>query len=224
MKTVQKFWDELVDLVSPWGLDNKQQREIQSLVLSGVEALPTMTTGADAALNLQDNWSLSAISTSIVSGFQFGRRSESELAGVIPVMVNVAHEALSLSTQDFMIFDGLRTNEEQHQLLKAGMTKTLQSKHLRQRDGFSHAFDAVPVVNGIPKWDWNLIYPVAHAVWRAAMDFGVADRITWGGAWDRRLSDFRDATADDFKRYVAEYQSRHKGRDFIDGPHFQWED
>lgn len=157
----------------------------------------------------------------IDSGFRFGAKSKAELVGVLPVMVDVADLALRLSTQDFMIFDGLRTPEEQKRLVAKGMSKTLNSKHLKQKDGYSHAFDAVPVVGSIPKWDWKLIFPVVFAVDQAATALGVADKIRWGGAWDRTLADFGgDANA--YEREVRLYCDRHPGKDFIDGPHFEW--
>lgn len=157
----------------------------------------------------------------VESGFKFGGKSNAELVGVLPIMVEVAELALRLSTQDFMIFDGLRTADEQRVLVAKGMSKTMNSKHLKQKDGYSHAFDAVPVVGSIPKWDWQLIYPVAYAVDQAATALGVADKIRWGGAWDRTLADFGgDVKA--YEREVRLYCDRHPGKDFIDGPHFEW--
>lgn len=74
MKTVQQFWPELVKLTSPWGLDNIQQREIQSLVLGGIEALPEMAT--DGAMEARP------ATVQRDSGFRFGAGSEKELVGV----------------------------------------------------------------------------------------------------------------------------------------------
>lgn len=155
------------------------------------------------------------------SGFKFGRKSEAELVGVKPELVTMARVALQYSSQDFMIFDGLRTPEEQAEYVRKGMSRTLNSKHLKQADGFSHAIDCVPVVGTIPKWDWKLIYPVVRAVDRAATALGIADQIRWGGAWDRTLADFGgDELA--YQREVEAYANRHPGKDFLDGPHFEW--
>lgn len=157
----------------------------------------------------------------IDSGFRFGKQSQENLKGVRPELVSVAELAIKLSTQDFMIFDGLRTIEEQKRLLATGMTKTLKSYHLRQASGYGHAIDCVPVVGSIPKWDWELTYPVVWAIDQAATQLGVADRIVWGGAWDRRLSDF-GGSEDAYRAECRLYAARHPGTDFIDGPHFQW--
>lgn len=156
------------------------------------------------------------------SGFRFGRKSQVERMGVLPIMVDVADLALRFSTQDFMIFDGLRTQEEQAAYVKRGASKTMNSKHLKQADGYSHAFDAVPVDSkGIPRWDWNLIWAVAFAVDQAATQLGVANRIRWGGAWDRTLADF-GGTPQAYQKEAELYSVRHPGKDFIDGPHFEW--
>lgn len=156
------------------------------------------------------------------SGFQFGRKSVAELAGCHPLIVEFAAKTLTYSRVDFMVYDGLRTKIEQAKLVQQGMSKTMQSMHLPQKDGFSHAVDLVPVINGVPKWDWDQIYFIACAADRAAHELGIAERITWGGAWDRRLSDFGGDT-NAFRKVVMEYCDRHPGKDFIDGPHWQLE-
>lgn len=149
------------------------------------------------------------------SGFKFGEASRKELIGVNVDLVRVTHLALKYSLQDFCVFDGLRTAKEQMQHVKNGTSRTMQSEHMK-----GLAVDLVPWINGKPVWDWDGCYKIACAVDRAATELGVADRITWGGAWDRRLSDYGgDPTA--YAREVQEYQRRHAGADFIDGPHYQ---
>jgi peptidoglycan L-alanyl-D-glutamate endopeptidase CwlK len=149
------------------------------------------------------------------SGFQFGAASERELTGVNAGLVRVTRLALTYCSQDFCVYDGIRTYKEQQQHVKDGTSKTMESKHLQ-----GLAVDLVPWFNGKPTWDWNLIWPVAYAMDRAATELGLANRITWGGAWDRKLSDFGgDSLA--YKKVVDEYVARHPGKDFIDGPHFE---
>lgn len=156
--------------------------------------------------------------------FDWGPKSRAELKGVKPELVECAALALMhYSTQDFMCYDGIRTVEEQRHYVKIGTSQTMQSKHLPQlSDGFGHAVDLVPVVNGVPKWDWALIYEVARAVKAAADYLGIANHIRWGGAWDRVLSDFKSDAH--FQQVVTDYTQRHPGKDFIDGPHFEWKD
>lgn len=147
--------------------------------------------------------------------FVFGARSEAELKGVNPTLVAVTRRALVLSTVDFGVYDGIRTVAEQRAHVAAGNSKTMASKHL---DGL--AVDLVPFIGGRYVWDWNGCYSIALAMDKAATEMGVADRITWGGAWDRRLSDYGNDPAA-YRREVDAYKARHAGPDFIDGPHFE---
>jgi peptidoglycan L-alanyl-D-glutamate endopeptidase CwlK len=148
--------------------------------------------------------------------FVFGKTSEKELIGVKPELVECVREALELSTQDFMVFDGLRTLEEQKRHVANGTSKTMKSKHL---DGL--AVDLVPFIDGEPKWDWEGCYEIAMAMDEAATHLGFADNIRWGGAWDRTLADF-GGNKKAYAEEVAAYRQRHPGPDFIDGPHFEW--
>lgn len=213
MKSNQEFRERLADLRLPSLVE-------QSLILfaeDGIEPREIKVTASreQAAPVNQEGPAVRE------SGFKFGRKSATELDGVLPALNEVARLALRRSTQDFMIFDGLRTEAEQRAYVRRGVSRTMNSKHMRQGDGFSHAFDAVPVVGTIPKWDWNLIWPVAFAVDQAATELGCAHRIRWGGAWDRTLADF-GGNVQAYKRETELYASRHPGKDFLDGPHFEW--
>jgi peptidoglycan L-alanyl-D-glutamate endopeptidase CwlK len=153
----------------------------------------------------------------VPAGFVFGKSSEKELVGVDERLVKVTRLALELSTQDFIVFDGLRTKAEQAALKKAGKSQTLHSRHL-----YGLAVDLVPYIDGRPKWDWEGCAKIAFAMDQAATVMGFSTLITWGGAWDRTLGDF----GGELSLYMAEveaYKKRHAGPDFIDGPHFQIE-
>ena len=73
--------------------------------------------------------------------FTFGERSLQELEGCHPVLQRVAHAAIAISAVDFGIYEGLRTAEEHMGELRRGSSETLESRHLVQEDGFSHALD-----------------------------------------------------------------------------------
>jgi peptidoglycan L-alanyl-D-glutamate endopeptidase CwlK len=149
------------------------------------------------------------------SGFKLGASSQRELVGVNEDLVEVTVLALRYSLQDFTVYDGLRTVKEQQTHVKNGTSRTMQSKHL-----LGLAVDLVPWINGAPVWDWDGCYKIACAMDLAATELGVAHRITWGGAWDRKLSDFGgDPFA--YAKEVQAYKERHAGKDFIDGPHFE---
>lgn len=150
------------------------------------------------------------------TGFVFGKTSKGNLEGVDGRLVRCAGLALmKYTTQDFMVFEGPRTKARQQQLVNQGMSRTMNSKHLTGR-----AVDLVPIIDGIPKWDWNGCYKIAYAMDQAATELGLANQIRWGGAWDRTLADFGGVES----AYMAEveaYKRRHEGSDFIDGPHFE---
>lgn len=159
-----------------------------------------------------------------MSGFTLGARSRSELTGVHPVLVRCVETAIAASPQDFSVHDGIRSPAEQKELVARGASKTLNSKHLTQPDGYGHAVDLVPYVNGQLRWEWPLIYPIAAAMAQAAHDLGV--RIRWGGDW-LWLADEGDARApdaDELDARVNAYVDHRRSRGlsaFIDGPHYE---
>lgn len=149
---------------------------------------------------------------------EFGKSSERELNGVHPKLVAVTRRALRLCEEDFGVIDGTRTEEEQADYVKRGVSKTLKSMHLPQEDGFSWAVDNVPYINGRYRWEWAPIYKVAAAMRKAAIELD-AD-IIWGGVWDRKLRDLPE-TPEGIRQAMLEYNERHPGEDFNDGPHYQ---
>lgn len=153
--------------------------------------------------------------------YRFGHTSLMNLTGVKPQLVTMANAAISVSTQDFGITDGVRTRAEQQGMVKRGVSKTMQSMHLIQSDGFGWAIDATPFRNGQPVWDWQLIYGVTLAMATAADQLGIAANIRWGGAWDRRLSDFKLNQAA-IQSACQAYGVRMAGHPFLDGPHYEW--
>jgi len=109
-------------------------------------------------------------------GYRLGLRSLNNLRGVHPDLVAVVKKAITITTVDFTVIEGLRTQARQKQLYLKGATKTMRSRHL---DG--HAVDIVPYVDGKIRWDWPLFYPVADAMKAAALQVEVP--VEWGGDW-----------------------------------------
>ncbi|ELM3740620.1 M15 family metallopeptidase [Yersinia ruckeri] len=106
----------------------------------------------------------------------FGQTSESNLIGVHPDLVKVVRRALELTPIDFKVIEGRRTLERQHELVKAGASQTLNSRHLT-----GHAVDIVPLPNGKVSWEWKYFYPMVDAMKQAAAELGIA--VEWGGNW-----------------------------------------
>lgn len=153
--------------------------------------------------------------------YSLGQTSKKNLVGVIPQLVKTVELAITLTRQDFVVYEGLRTLARQRLLVKQGYSRTLDSYHLPQADKFGHAVDLVPWIQGHPVWDWEGCYEIALAMDSAATQLGSVDMIVWGAVWDKSLAAYGgDKTA--YKKAVQEYQARHAGKDFLDGPHFQW--
>ncbi|HYD24752.1 MAG TPA: M15 family metallopeptidase [Croceibacterium sp.] len=153
--------------------------------------------------------------------YSFGVNSKVELVGVHPSLVEVAQLAIAISEQDFSVHDGLRTEVEQAKLVAKGASQTMNSMHLRQADGYGHAMDLVPYINGKLRWEWGPIYVIAEAVHQAAGQLGV--KLVWGGVWDIPLASL-PGTRKGLEKAVNDYVKRRlaKGRKaFIDGPHYQ---
>lgn len=105
-----------------------------------------------------------------------GQRSLSRLEGVHPDLVRVVKKAAAMSSLDFTVLEGLRTLDRQRQLMSAGATKTMNSRHLT-----GHAVDIAPMIGGTVRWDWPLYYQLAAIVKDAAKAENVP--IQWGGDW-----------------------------------------
>ena len=161
--------------------------------------------------------------------YNLGPRSLAELKGVHPRLVECVTRAIALTTQDFGVHDGLRTPEEQRKYLMSGASTTMNSMHLRQRDGFSHAVDLVPYIDGRLMWEWPVIWPIATAMAQAAHECRLG--LIWGGVWDRRFpEDFGNCSPKSMRSMVDAYTERRrkaliaagkKPRVFLDGPHFE---
>lgn len=106
-------------------------------------------------------------------------RDMQRLSGVHPDLVRVISRARA--SADFIVTEGLRTEARQRQLVAAGASQTMHSRHLT-----GHAVDVAALVDGVVRWDWPLYDRLALAVKRAAVVEEVA--IVWGGDWPK----FRD--------------------------------
>ena len=153
--------------------------------------------------------------TKPASGFRLSEQSLKRAEGVNEKLVQCAKLAIHLSLVDFGIFEGLRTAEHQRELVNKGASRTMQSKHIQ-----GLALDLVPWIGGKFVWDWDGCAKIAFAMDQAATELGIAHRITWGGAWDRKLSDY-GGRLELYMQEVEKYKARHAGSDFIDGPHFE---
>ena len=110
-----------------------------------------------------------------------GKRSRERLIGVHPDLIVVFATAIQMTDMDFSVIEGMRTLKRQKELLAAGASKTLKSRHLT-----GHAVDIAPYVGGSIRWDWPLYERLGIIVKKAAKICEID--IEWGGDW----KSFRD--------------------------------
>jgi peptidoglycan L-alanyl-D-glutamate endopeptidase CwlK len=113
--------------------------------------------------------------------FTLSTRSLNHLEGVHPDLVRVVKLAIQSSEIDFVVLEGLRSKARQTQLLKAGASQTMNSRHIT-----GHAVDLGACVGKEVRWDWPLYHKISKAMKQAATDLNVP--IVWGGDW----KSFRD--------------------------------
>lgn len=123
--------------------------------------------------------------------FNFSKRSITNFTKVHPLLIAVMVRALSLSKVDFIVTEGLRTLSRQKELVAQGASQTMNSLHLPQHDGNSHAVDVAAYVNKTVSWDMKHYKDISTAVKQAASELNID--VEWGGDW----------------------------KTFKDGPHFQ---
>ena len=152
--------------------------------------------------------------------YNLGSKSRAELVGVHPDLVRVVERAIQITKTDFTVHDGIRSVEEQRRHVANGVSKTMRSKHLEGR-----AVDLVPWIDGKPRWWWVPIYDIAAAMLTAARELDV--KIRWGCVWDRPMNDLAPGVTDlgmlalALKQEGLDYNARHPGKDFPDGPHYE---
>ena len=84
--------------------------------------------------------------------FALGNKSRVNLNGVHPDLVRVVELAIKKTPVDFTVTEGLRTIERQKQLVAAGASKTLSSRHIT-----GHAVDLAALIDGKVEWSWPCI-------------------------------------------------------------------
>lgn len=147
-------------------------------------------------------------------GYRLSKRSLSNLEGVHEDLVQVVKRAILITGCDFMVAEGLRSKARQRQLVDAGDSWTLNSRHLT-----GHAVDLWAYVAGDISWNWDHYFTIAEAMRKAAGEQGVSLR--WGGLWDLKLEHAYRPLPALQEEYVAEFRSRNGRGPKLDGPHFE---
>jgi len=113
---------------------------------------------------------------------KWGRRSKKNQEGVHPDLIKVLDRTLELCPFDLTTLEGRRTVMRQRELVDAGASWTMDSRHLT-----GHAADLGVLVNGELRWDWSLYYILGACAKRAGEELGIA--IEWGGDWNHPKKD-----------------------------------
>lgn len=103
-------------------------------------------------------------------------RSYKRLEGVHPDLVRVVERAIAITEVDFVVLEGIRTKERQVELVKAGASRTMNSRHIT-----GHAVDLGAWVDKQVDWSWPLYSKIATAMKQSATELIVP--IVWGGNW-----------------------------------------
>ena len=126
---------------------------------------------------------------------RFSKRSLNALRGVHPDLVLLMTSAICDSPVDFTVVEGVRTQGRQMSLYAQGRTTKgnivtyadgikRKSNHQVKADGYGHAVDIYPYVNG--KLNFNdvaSLKKIASHIKATAERIGV--KVTWGGDWKR---------------------------------------
>jgi hypothetical protein len=115
-----------------------------------------------------------------IGGQRAGASAGDDLRGVNPALVRLVKEVRQRypDMPEFVVHDGVRTLDEQRDLVRSGRSRTMNSRHLS-----GDAVDLVPLVNGKPVWDWGLINQMQGPIKETAEELGIP--VEWGGDWKR---------------------------------------
>jgi len=151
--------------------------------------------------------------------YKLGKGSLAKLEGVDERLVAVVKYAITVTKQDFSVICGLRTIEEQRELVARGASKTMKSKHI---DG--QAVDLMAYCSG-NRWELKLYDEIADAMKEGAQAADV--KICWGASWaveghpyPYNIANWEGSMEDAMMSYTDLRRSQGK-RPFIDAPHFE---
>ena len=126
----------------------------------------------------------------------FSKRSLDNLEGVHPTLVNLMTLSIKNSPIDFVVVHGVRTVEEQQEHYAKGRTTSgpiatncdgiiKKSEHQPKADGYSHAVDIYPVVDGkVQVNDAAGLQRISEHIKAVARLNGI--KVVWGGDWKIR--------------------------------------
>lgn len=151
--------------------------------------------------------------------FKLSKRSLTKLEGVDERLVAIVKYAITETSVDFGVIEGVRSIQRQRELVAKGASQTMSSKHIP-----GEAVDLMAYV-GRParaSWELNLYDEIADAMKKAAE---VVDApLRWGCAW--HITDIRawNGTMEEAMNDYIDLRRSQGRRPFLDGPHFELSD
>ena len=122
--------------------------------------------------------------------FKFSERSKSALATCHPDLQKLFAEVIK--HVDCTVLEGMRTYTRQEEYVMTGRSKTLKSKHLKQKDGTSHAVDVMIYPINWDDWQRNYVFIGFVKGIAATLGIRVKSGIDWDGDFDIREHSFLD--------------------------------
>jgi peptidoglycan L-alanyl-D-glutamate endopeptidase CwlK len=119
--------------------------------------------------------------------YKFSQVSLDNLKGVHPALVMLCQNVIGISQIDFRVVDGLRTLAQQKVNIAKGVSQTLNSLHLKQKDGYGHAIDFV-VWRGGPDWFAIKDFKIIGSLFKQQAKIQKLN-LTYGGDW-KTLKDY----------------------------------
>jgi len=108
--------------------------------------------------------------------YKLGNRSRERLEGVHEDLIAIVEKAITISSVDFTVLEGVRTITRQQRLVEIGASTTMRSRHLT-----GHAVDLGAWVDGQVDWSWPLYYKIADAMYEAANELNLV--VESGALW-----------------------------------------
>lgn len=114
-------------------------------------------------------------------------RDKTRLEGVHPDLVRVITRAVLLAPFTVMVAEGLRSYERQKDLFSHGKSQTMNSRHLRAKNGYGHAVDLVPYYDVDHDGDMDAVWawPDFHKLAAVVKNVAAMEKVPveWGGDW-----------------------------------------
>lgn len=116
--------------------------------------------------------------------YKYGKKSQEHLATLHPDLQKILN--IAIKYYDITILEGVRDIERQKELVRTGMSKTMDSKHLKQADGYSHAVDcAIHPIDWSDRERFVLLQGFLKGVSDMLYDQGqISHRLRLGVDWD----------------------------------------